>query len=305
MAGPFARLRRGGDAGADSRDAVETGPDDTAADGTDPTTEMPATGEHGGDTPRADGATDRHGGDTPRADDATDRTQVLPAVVPGATPGLGGTASTEVVPAEGATAGEPSGAEPAVVEPAPLAAGAEPTAIRPDPQALPVAPAADAEAPPDQPADTEPAPAPTPSFVSRGRMRRRLRYVRRAREIALRDLGGLVFDLHRFGRDRSDLVDQKLHALSALDAEMRALGQALDEPDDLTVLREPGLASCPRCGALHASDAKFCSTCGLPVGKGASLPAGPTFAGPAPSPAAEPPGGASPAVADPPAAQEP
>lgn len=264
MAGPFARLRRGGDAGADSRDAVETGPDPTTDDGTNPTTEMPAAGEH-----RTPGT----------ADDAT---EVLPAVVPGATPGLGGTASTEVIPAEGAAAGEPLPGAPVADQPAP-----------------------DAEAPADQPADTEPAPAPTPSFLSRGRMRRRLRYVRRAREVALRDLGGLVFDLHRFGRDRNDLVDQKLHALSALDAEMRELGQALEEPDDVTVLREPGLASCPRCGALHASDAKFCSTCGLPVGKGASLPAGPTSAGPAPGPAAAPAADEPPAVADPPAAQEP
>ncbi|MEZ5121245.1 MAG: zinc ribbon domain-containing protein [Solirubrobacterales bacterium] len=165
-------------------------------------------------------------------------------------------------------------------------------------------PPADAPAPPDQPADTEPAATPAPSFLTRGRMRRRLRFVRRAREVALRDLGGLVFDLHRFGRDRHDLVDQKLAALGALDAEMRALGQALDDPDDVTVLREPGLAGCPRCGALHASDARFCSTCGLPVGKGASLPAGPTYAGPAPNPdapgaAQEPPASGDPRAHEP------
>jgi hypothetical protein len=46
----------------------------------------------------------------------------------------------------------------------------------------------------------------TPGLRGRARMRRRLRYLHRRRELAFRDLGGLVFDLHRFGRDRGDLV---------------------------------------------------------------------------------------------------
>src|SRR5688572_26385339 len=62
-----------------------------------------------------------------------------------------------------------------------------------------------------------------PSFRSRGRMRRRLRYLRRARELGFRDLGGLVFDLRRFDRDRPDLVDAKIHALHEVDRELRAL----------------------------------------------------------------------------------
>jgi hypothetical protein len=146
-------------------------------------------------------------------------------------------------------------------------------------------PAVDAEAPATTEvveADaTAPDAAPSNGFLARGQLRRRLRYVRRAREVALRDLGGLVFDLHRFQSDRTDLVDQKLAALSAIDAEMRGLAAELDDRRDITVLREPGLASCPRCGALHASDARFCSTCGLPVGQHAGLPAGPTPSGPA------------------------
>src|SRR3954454_10572066 len=99
----------------------------------------------------------------------------------------------------------------------------------------------------------------TPGFIERGKLRRRLRFVRRARELALRDLGGLIFDLHRFGRERTDLVDQKLAALATLDSEMRALETLLDDHPDVTVLHEPGIASCPRCGALHASDAAYCS----------------------------------------------
>ena len=105
--------------------------------------------------------------------------------------------------------------------------------------------------------------APAPSFRSRGAMRRRLRYLRRARELGFRDLGGLVFDLRRFERDRPDLVDAKVHALFAVDGELRALERALGDRREVTELREAGIASCPRCGALHGSDARYCSSCGL------------------------------------------
>src|SRR4051812_42727394 len=98
---------------------------------------------------------------------------------------------------------------------------------------------------------TEDPPAPDESWRRRSGMRRRLRYLRRARELALRDLGGLVFDLDRFERDRPDLVRAKLDALAALDRERRALEAALDDRREEDVLREPGIASCPRCGALH------------------------------------------------------
>jgi hypothetical protein len=102
-----------------------------------------------------------------------------------------------------------------------------------------------------------------PSFRSRGALRRRMRYLRRARELGFRDLGGLVFDLRRFERDRPDLVEAKVHALFEVDQELRALERALGDRREITELREPGLASCPRCGALHGSDARFCSSCGL------------------------------------------
>jgi hypothetical protein len=101
------------------------------------------------------------------------------------------------------------------------------------------------------------------SFRSRGAMRRRLRYLRRARELGFRDLGGLVFDLRRFERERPELVDAKIYALHEVDEELRALERELGDRREVTELREPGIASCPRCGALHGSDARFCSSCGL------------------------------------------
>ncbi|HEV2820260.1 MAG TPA: zinc ribbon domain-containing protein [Solirubrobacteraceae bacterium] len=106
-------------------------------------------------------------------------------------------------------------------------------------------------------------PPSAPSFRERGRLRRRLRYLRRARELGFRDLGGLIFDLRRFGRDRPDLVQAKLDALTGVDRELRALETALDQRRPIHELREPGIASCPHCGALHATDARFCPTCGI------------------------------------------
>src|SRR4051812_18840270 len=144
--------------------------------------------------------------------------------------------------------------------------------------------------------------APEESWRRRTLMRRRLRFLRRARELALRDLGGLVFDLDRFGRERPDLVRAKLDGLASLDTERRALETALGDQQEVDVLREPGVASCPRCGALHASDARFCSSCGLPVGPGAALPPGPaatTGDEQRPQPAApEPVPGAAAAISD-------
>lgn len=100
------------------------------------------------------------------------------------------------------------------------------------------------------------------TFRTRGRLRRRMRYLRRVRELGFRDLGGLAFDLHRFGRRNDELVLGKLQALDAVDRELRAIERVLDERRDILELREPGIAACPRCGALHGSDARFCPSCG-------------------------------------------
>jgi hypothetical protein len=112
-----------------------------------------------------------------------------------------------------------------------------------------------------EPAD--PAAPPQPTFRNRGRLRRRMRFLRRVRELGYRDLGGLVFDQHRFNRPSEDLVRAKVAALAAVDSELRALEDALRDKRDITELREPGVSACPRCGTLHGSDANFCPSCGL------------------------------------------
>jgi hypothetical protein len=140
----------------------------------------------------------------------------------------------------------------------------------------------------------------------RGKLRRRARFLHRARELALRDLGGLVYEAHRREQDGGKLVAEKVGRLAAIDEELRGLETALATPRADTVLREPGVGgTCPRCGELHASDAHFCSSCGLdltaaPAAAEAAAAPEPTTAEPAAPEAAAP---AEPTTAEP-AAQE-
>jgi hypothetical protein len=105
----------------------------------------------------------------------------------------------------------------------------------------------------------------------------------------LRDLGGLVYEIRR--REHADakaLVDAKVQRLVAVDAELRELDVALG-PRGETVLREPGIGgTCPTCGELHPSDARFCARCGSDLQPQA-----------APASAAEPPSAAAAAAAEP------
>ena len=156
--------------------------------------------------------------------------------------------------------------EPAPVEPAP--AGQAPQPHQPDlgaPQPhQPDAGPQEGPPPGDVPAAVPRQAAPSrPGFRERGRLRRRLRYLREVRELGYRDLGGLVLDQHRFMRPNEELVAGKVEAIEALDREMRAIEQALAESTPYTELFIPGLSACPRCGALHGSDAQFCPQCGL------------------------------------------
>ncbi len=111
-----------------------------------------------------------------------------------------------------------------------------------------------------------PVAAQRPGFRERGRMRRRLRYLREVRELGFRDLGGLVFDQHRFQRPNEALVKGKVAAIDAADREFRAIGAALQERTPYRELFVPGVSACQRCGALHGSDARFCPHCGLSFG---------------------------------------
>jgi hypothetical protein len=90
-----------------------------------------------------------------------------------------------------------------------------------------------------------------------------VRYLRALREVQLRDLGGFLLELHRFGRERPDLVSAKVEWAAGTDRELRALEHALDGAHSLGELREAGIGgACENCGAVHGSTDRFCSTCG-------------------------------------------
>ena len=123
-----------------------------------------------------------------------------------------------------------------------------------------------------------------PTSQRRGRLRRRLRHLRRVRELLMRDLGGLMFEIHRSGEQTDTtraLVDGKLARLASVDAELRELQSILGDRH-ATVLREPGIGgTCPLCGELHGSEARYCWACGTPVAPGAVRPVVATGSAPA------------------------
>ena len=190
------------------------------------------------------------------------------------------TASSEPVAAPAETPAEPGGGQPVPTEqptvilpatteqpavpaqplPAWSVAADQPTAFA---YAAQPAPARDLPAGVD-PADLAAAPA---ASSRRGKLRRRLRYLRHVRGLLLRDLGGFTYEVHRTAGGTAQepqrrLAAAKVQRISALDAEVRALESRLGEPHE-TLLREPGIGgTCPECGELHASDAHFCSRCG-------------------------------------------
>jgi hypothetical protein len=199
---------------------------------------------------------------------------------------VAGEQPTQVLPAAGPQAVATDEAEPSGQQPAADATAAIPVAPpapkrrlfrrRPKP-VLPLDPAAEpapvAEAAvvlpePQGPAGLDPAEAALrPPAGRRGRLRRRLRYLRRARELMLRDLGGLVFEIHRTGggdmTSHAPVVAGKVDRLRQVDAESIALETALDAPRGEAVVFQPGVGgTCAVCGELYASTARFCSECG-------------------------------------------
>jgi hypothetical protein len=94
-------------------------------------------------------------------------------------------------------------------------------------------------------------------------MRRRARYLRQLRELQLRDIGGFMVELHRFGRQQPALVQEKVAAAAQIHTELRTLESALQEGRGLGEVREAGVGgACPECGTVHGSIDRFCAWCG-------------------------------------------
>jgi hypothetical protein len=97
----------------------------------------------------------------------------------------------------------------------------------------------------------------------RGRMRRRLRELRRLREALLLELGALVLEAHRHDRDDSPVIKRKAAEAATVDSEARAIADALGTDGGLDTIVAAGIAGpCPTCGTLTSTAARFCPTCG-------------------------------------------
>lgn len=117
------------------------------------------------------------------------------------------------------------------------------------------------------PAGTDPgeqeAAAKRPGSRERGAIRRRLRQQRKLRDAVLMELGALVMEAHRHGRDDAGVVKSKAAEAAAVDAEAVALAETLNEGGDLARLTATGLAApCHACGTLVSTRARFCEQCG-------------------------------------------
>ncbi len=113
---------------------------------------------------------------------------------------------------------------------------------------------------------------------------------------------GSCSTLHRFGQRNDQLVLAKLATLGQIDKELRELEEVLRDRRPVTVLREVGIAACPRCAAIHGSDDRFCPGCGLAFDAHAdrpisTAPVSPQAQPPAPTPTASSQASPSPAPA--------
>jgi hypothetical protein len=104
------------------------------------------------------------------------------------------------------------------------------------------------------------------SARQRGRLRRRLRELRRLREAQLLELGALVLEAHKHDRDVAPIVETKIAEAAATDREVRAIAAALDTDAGVDTIVVDGIAGpCPTCGTLVSTSARFCSACATPL----------------------------------------
>lgn len=133
-----------------------------------------------------------------------------------------------------------------------------------------------------------------PTSARRGKLRRRAAFLRAAREVLLRDLGGFVYELHRTAHDMEHgahrrLRETKLGRLTRVDIELHQIETRLDDVRRQVLVREPGVGGeCPECGELFSSSAHFCSHCGLPLTESARKALAARVAAPEPALAPDP-----------------
>jgi hypothetical protein len=132
---------------------------------------------------------------------------------------------------------------------------------------------------PAEPPAAEAAPAPhRRPLPSPTRLRRERRTLLRVREERIRDLGGLVLEMHRRQGFRQDLVDEQCAELVSLEDRLHELDSLLA----VAVNRRAAPSARCECGAPILWGSHFCANCGRPHGErpvvacascGAAIPA--------------------------------
>jgi hypothetical protein len=84
------------------------------------------------------------------------------------------------------------------------------------------------------------------------------------REERLRDLGGLTLEMYKRDRFNAGLVVERCAELVAIEARVQEIDALLD---GTVSLRTGGGGSVCDCGAPLLLGARFCATCGRPVGR--------------------------------------
>lgn len=130
------------------------------------------------------------------------------------------------------------------------------------------------------PAGQDPSALSATTARERGVMRRRVRRLRRVRELLLHELGALVFEMERRGVRREALLRRKVDQLRVIEDEAAALAAALGDQRSLSEIVSAGIVgACHNCGTLVSTDARFCSNCATSVTTQAQTSA-PAVAGP-------------------------
>ena len=95
-----------------------------------------------------------------------------------------------------------------------------------------------------------------------GILRRERRALLKAREDALRDVGGLLVEMYRRGSFRDDLLAERAAGVVGIDARLAEIDELLH--------RGRRLPRC-ECGAPLLRGSRFCPSCGRPVGGGRAV----------------------------------
>lgn len=96
-----------------------------------------------------------------------------------------------------------------------------------------------------------------PRRAHAGVLRRERRALLKAREGALRDLGGLLVEMYRRGGFRDDLLQERAAAVVGIDARLGEIDSLLHG--------SRRIARC-ECGAPVLRGSRFCPNCGRPLG---------------------------------------